>query len=371
MFLGFIRRYVHKCFVVGFLLSVVFVSQTILAAAPASYAPAIKKASPAVVNIFTTKKMAKSSTDNPTFKYFFNQPQKKRSRMSLGSGVIVSKSGYVLTNNHVVEGAKDIVVAFADGRRIKAKVIGTDPESDLAVIKIEAKDLHPISMVNSDTVEVGEVVLAIGNPFGLTQTVTQGIVSAVGRDNLGINRFENFIQTDAAINPGNSGGALVNSNGNLVGINSAIFSRSGGNQGVGFAIPANLAKRVMYQLIKNGEVVRGWLGVAIKPLDKKLSKSFFGSNKGVMIMAVTPRSPAFLGGLRQGDVVLSVDNNVVRDVNDFLRDISRHNPADKVMIKILRNGKKRTLHVVLGKRPKKLSYNNESPSHARPQHYYR
>ena len=274
------------------------------ALSPGSYHEAVKKSMPAVVNIFTSKlsnkpKTRKGNKDNssdPFFKFFFgDQPPDEEPSSSLGSGVLVSQEGIIITNHHVISDADDIDVALSDGRKVKAKIIGSDPETDIAVLKIEAKQLpSPITLGKIDSVHVGDVVLAIGNPFGVGQTVTSGIVSAMGRDHVGINTFENFIQTDAAINPGNSGGALIDTRGNLIGINTAIYSSNGGSMGIGFAIPVNLAKQVMESIIGNGGVIRGWIGVEPQNLTKELTESLGlpAKTEGVLLSGVLEGGPA-------------------------------------------------------------------------------
>lgn len=326
-----------------------------------SYAPTVKATAPAVVNIFTTQ-IVKHNThplmNDPMFRRFFefhgmNQNQSEP-RSGLGSGVIVSKDGYILTNNHVVGKATEIVVALHDGRKAKAKVIGTDPDSDLAVIKIGIKDLPTIPFKSSAN-EVGDVVLAIGNPFGVGQTVTQGIISALGRNGLGINTFEDFIQTDAAINPGNSGGALVDVAGNLVGINTAIYSRSGGSMGIGFAIPAQLAQSVMMEIISHGQVVRGWLGVEIKPEnhdfneDGTLNKN---TEEGVTIAGIVRGGPAAEGGMRPNDVILSINNQKITTANELMNTIAKIKPDSKISMVVKRGAQELELSVTVGKRPK-------------------
>ncbi len=282
---------------------------------PASYASAVQQAAPAVVNIFTAKITVQKNNslfNDPLFQRFFgdrfqSQPRKKL-QTSLGSGVIISDKGYILTNNHVIEDADEIRLVLSDGRTLDATVAGVDPDTDLAVLKTETKDLPTITLGNSQGVQVGDVVLAIGNPFGVGQTVTMGIVSATGRDQLGINTFENFIQTDAAINPGNSGGALINAYGELVGINTAIFSKSGGSHGIGFAIPVTLAKGVMDQILKKGRVVRGWLGIAGQDITPALAESFgLKESRGVLVSGVLEGGPADKAGIQPGDVIAKID----------------------------------------------------------------
>ena len=334
---------------------------------PGSYHEAVKRSMPAVVNIFSSKAQAKikshkgngSDGANPNelfYKFFFgDQPPEEEPVSSLGSGVIVSPEGIILTNHHVIDGADDIDIALTDGRKFKAKIIGSDPDTDVAVLKIEAKQLPtPITLGQIESVRVGDVVLAIGNPFGVGQTVTSGIVSALGRDHLGINTFENFIQTDAAINPGNSGGALVDTRGNLIGINTAIFSNSGGSMGIGFAIPINLAKQVMESILTNGSVTRGWIGVEPQNLSKELSESLGlpATTEGVLLSGVLEGGPADRGGAKPGDVLIYVNDQGVKDVTGLLNRIAQFGPGDAVIVKVLRKGKEITLTVQIGKRPK-------------------
>src|SRR3989344_4157854 len=289
---------------------------------PGSYSIAAKKAMPAVVNIFTSKKAAPNPNqqfmDDPLFRHFFGDQfdNEQRSENSLGSGVIVSSEGYILTNHHVVESADEIEVALADGRNFPARIVGTDPETDLAVLKVDAKGLPAITFAPAEKINVGDVVLAIGNPFGVGQTVTQGIISALGRSHLGINTFENFIQTDASINPGNSGGALIDTTGNLVGINSAIYSRSGGGAslGIGFAIPVSTAKSVMEQIIQTGSVQRGWIGVGVQDMTREIAESFkIPGTRGALITEVFRGTPADRGGMKVGDVLIAVEGKPVAD----------------------------------------------------------
>ena len=336
---------------------------------PGSYRDAAKKSMPAVVNIFTSKisakpKTRKGSKQNPTdplFKFFFgDQPPDEEPISSLGSGVLVSPEGIILTNHHVISDADEIDVALADGRKVKAKIIGSDPETDIAVLKIEPKQLPtPITLGKIESVHVGDVVLAIGNPFGVGQTVTSGIVSAMGRDHVGINTFENFIQTDAAINPGNSGGALVDTRGNLIGINTAIYSNNGGSMGIGFAIPVNLAKQVMESILKNGGVTRGWIGVEPQNLSKELSESLGlpSTTVGVLISGVLEGGPAARGGVKPGDVLVSVDGNSTKDVRQLLNQIAQIGPGNQAILKVLRKDKALELKVQAGKRPKPKTLN--------------
>ncbi len=326
-----------------------------------SYAPAVKAAAPAVVNIFTTE-IIKHNThpmmNDPMFRRFFEfhgmNPQESQPRSGLGSGVIVSKEGYVLTNNHVVGKANEIIVALNDGRKAKAKVIGTDPDSDLAIIKIDLTDLPTLPFKTTPT-EVGDVVLAIGNPFGVGQTVTQGIVSALGRNGLGINTFEDFIQTDAAINPGNSGGALIDVAGNLVGINTAIYSRSGGSMGIGFAIPSKLAQAVMMDIIDHGQVVRGWLGVEMRQVNQNFNDDGSLNNKtsaGVLIAGVVRGGPAAEGGIKANDIILSINGSKINTDTDLVKIVAGTQPNTAINVVVKRDKKEIELSVNVGKRPK-------------------
>ncbi|MSQ58721.1 MAG: Do family serine endopeptidase [Betaproteobacteria bacterium] len=321
-----------------------------------SYHGGVRAAVPSIVNIFTSKEMRRPKhplMDDPLFRRFFGEPESEAQRSSsLGSGVIVGVEGYVITNNHVVEAADEIQVALNDGRQALAKVVGVDPESDLAVLKINLGDLPVVTFAQSDKLQVGDVVLAIGNPFGVGQTVTMGIVSALGRSHLGINTFENFIQTDAAINPGNSGGALIDASGHLVGINTAIYSGTGGSMGIGFAIPVSLARQVMEQIIQSGSVTRGWIGVGVQDLNSELAESFqLPDTKGVLIASVMPGSPAAKSGIRPGDVLLSVDGKPLPDSSVILNVIAAVAPGKTTSVKLLRHGKPVELKVLVGKRP--------------------
>jgi serine protease DegQ len=338
------------------------------ALSPGSYHDAVKKSMPAVVNIFTSKVSAKpktrkgnkQNTADPLFKFFFgDQPPDEEPSSSLGSGVLVSPEGIILTNHHVIHDADEIDVALSDGRKVKAKIIGSDPDTDIAVLKIEAKQLpNPITLGKIDSVRVGDVVLAIGNPFGVGQTVTSGIVSAMGRDHVGINTFENFIQTDAAINPGNSGGALIDTRGNLIGVNTAIFSNNGGSMGIGFAIPVNLAKQVMEAILKNGSVARGWIGVEPQNLSKELSESLGlpGNIEGVLLSRVLEGGPAARGGVKPGDVLTAVNGDKTKDVKQLLNQIAQIDPGNEATLNILRKGKEAVLTVQTGKRPKPKTF---------------
>ncbi|WP_456432141.1 DegQ family serine endoprotease [Thermosulfuriphilus sp.] len=292
------------------------------------------------------------------FERFFGQrfPRKFR-QMGAGSGFIVSPDGYILTNNHVVGKADKITVKLADGRQFRAKVVGTDPQSDIAVIKIDADNLPILPLGDSDKIEVGEWVLAIGNPFGLTQTVTVGIVSAKGRSGIGITDYEDFIQTDAAINPGNSGGPLVNLKGEAIGINTAIFSRSGGYMGIGFAIPANMARIIMDQLIKTGKVTRGWLGIVIQDLNEDLARSFgLKEPEGALVTEVAKESPAAKAGLKSGDVIVSFNGRKVKNVAELRNQVALTSPGTKATITVIRDGRLRKLRVVIGEQPKRFGF---------------
>lgn len=327
-----------------------------------SYSHAVKKAMPTVVNIFTSKNAPvnphQKYLDDPTFRQFFGDQLddldgQSQPENSLGSGVIVSEQGLILTNNHVVAAADEIEIALSDGRKMSAKVVGTDPDTDLALIKVDAEHLPAIAFASSDRLNVGDVVLAIGNPFGVGQTVTQGIVSALGRNHLGINIYENFIQTDASINPGNSGGALIDTDGNLVGINSAIYSRSGGSMGIGFAIPATLARQVMEQIITKGNVTRGWIGIEAQDITPELAESFkLKLAQGALIAGVLRNSPADRAGLRAGDILLEIEGKPVTDSGSMLNLIAVLKPDQKATLKIARAEKTINISVLIGKRPK-------------------
>ncbi len=330
---------------------------------------------PSVVNISTTKTVTMKSTpfgdlfNDPFFRRFFGDdfrpfgPKRKYKSSALGSGVIVSADGYILTNNHVIKDADEIKVVLYDRREFKGKVIGTDPKTDLAVIKIDAENLPAIKIGESDDLKVGEVVIAIGNPFGLNQTITMGIVSAVGRSNVGIADYEDFIQTDAAINPGNSGGALVNTRGELVGVNTAIFSTSGGYMGIGFAIPSDMAKAVMKSIVKYGKVIRGWLGVTIQGLTPELAKSFdIKEDKGALVTDVVKDSPAQKAGFKRGDLIVEFDGKTVRDETSLRNMVANTPPGKTVQVRIIRDGKEKILTVTLGEYPEttvgSAGYNN-------------
>jgi serine protease DegQ len=333
------------------------------AAAPAStqrmmsFSDAVRKATPAVVNIFTSKQTKVPRhpfMDDPVFRYFFGNQFDAQTRRSssLGSGVIVSDKGYLLTNHHVIEAADEIEVALSDARRARARVVGTDPDTDLAVLKIDLKNVPAITFAASEQAQVGDIVLAIGNPYGVGQTVTFGIVSALGR-HLGISTFENSIQTDAAINPGNSGGALVDLHGNLLGINTAIYSRTGGSQGIGFAIPSNLAKQVMEQIIESGVVMRGWVGIGVQDITPELAESLkLGRTSGALITDIVPGGPADKAGIKPGDVLFSVADKAVQNYASALEAIAALKPKTSAVLKLQREAREISVTVNIGLRPK-------------------
>ena len=328
------------------------------AALPAagSYREAAGRAMPAVVNILTSKASRETPPllKDPFFRRFFGDRVPPDEQMaSLGSGVIVSGDGYILTNNHVVEGADMIEVGLADGRKAAARIVGTDPETDLAVIRIAERKLPVMVLGNPDAARVGDVVLAIGNPFGVGQTVTLGIISALGRNNLHINNFENFIQTDAAINFGNSGGALVDTNGHLLGINSAIYSQTGGSVGIGFAIPVSTAKNVLDAIVAHGQVVRGWIGIESQDITPELAQSFgLGASSGAIIAGVVRGGPADRAGMRPGDILVAVAGKQVSNTSEMLNLIAQLEPGEKAPLRILRKNREATLDVTVGKRPR-------------------
>ncbi len=323
---------------------------------PVSYAAAVEMAAPAVVNIHTTKTVARRGAlpfEDPAFQRFFEEfLPRERQQTNLGSGVIVNERGYILTNNHVIDGADEILVALHDGRTARANIVGRDLESDLAVLKIPMNGLPTIVLGDSESLRVGDVVLAIGNPFGVGQTVTQGIVSATGRHQLGISTFENFIQTDAAINPGNSGGALINPYGEIVGVNTAIFSRSGGSQGIGFAIPTSIAKIVMTQIIEHGEAIRGWLGIEIQTLSPELAESFgIPDTSGLIIAGVLPEGPAARAQLQPGDVITHINGQKIEDARFALNLIAQTVPGSTIKLRGIRNGRAIEIEATVSKRP--------------------
>ena len=320
----------------------------------ASYADAVSSAAPAVVNLYSTKLVNKSAEQPTTNRGLYSDDVLKQRRMesSLGSGVIISPEGYLLTNNHVVDGADQIVVALKDGRETLAQVVGTDPETDLAVLRIDLPELPVITLGRSEQIRIGDVALAIGNPFGVGQTVTMGIISATGRNQLGINTYEDFIQTDAAINPGNSGGALVDAQGTLLGINTAIFSKTGGSQGIGFAIPTKLAMEVMRAIIQQGRVIRGWLGIEIQPLTPELAESFgMEGRPGIIVAGLYRNGPGYLAGLQPGDVILNIDGEAASNGRRSMNQVARKQPGDTISIQVLRSGKLLDMQATVGLRP--------------------
>ena len=338
------------------------------------FAPVVKRTLAAVVNIASSKVVrvpqgpAIPFESDPLFRQFFGDeflrqwhvPREQRER-SLGSGVIVGQDGHILTNNHVVEGATDIRVFLGDKRELKAQILGTDPKTDIAVVKIDAANLPVVAFGDSSEVRVGDFALAIGDPFGVGQTVTMGIISATGRGGLGIEDYEDFIQTDAAINPGNSSGALMNVRGELIGINTAIVSGGGGNQGVGFAVPVNMARSVMDQVLKSGRVIRGWLGVVVQPLTPATAKAFglTGEPRGALVADVSPGSPAGRGGLLAGDIILEADGKPVKDSRDLSLAIGAKSPGAAVRLKVFRGGREREFTITLGEQPSKTEQRSE------------
>ncbi|MFD1556830.1 Do family serine endopeptidase [Paraburkholderia silviterrae] len=328
--------------------------------AQGSYADAAQKAMPAVVNVFSSKDGSlppDPRQNDPLFRYFFGNPNNNRKQQeqpaaNLGSGVIVSPDGYILTNQHVIDGADQIEIALSDGRTTNAKVIGIDPETDLAVLKINLPNLPTITLGRMDQARVGDVVLAIGNPFGVGQTVTMGIISALGRNHLGINTFENFIQTDAPINPGNSGGALVDVNGNLLGINTAIYSRSGGSLGIGFAIPVSTARSVLESIITTGSVTRGWIGVEPQDVTPEIAESFgLNQKSGAIVAGVLQGGPADKAGIKPGDVLTAVNGEAITDTTRLLNVIAQIKPGTSAKVHLVRKNKDMDLDVMIGKRP--------------------
>ena len=321
-----------------------------------SYASGVERAAPAVVNIYTSKQIASSSPtnfDNPSVRdYADSLPNPERRQSSLGSAVILNSEGYLLTNNHVIAGSDEILVALQDGREALASLIGTDPENDLAVLKIDLPDLPAVTIDSRDQQRIGDVVMAIGNPFGLGQTVTMGIISATGRNQLGLNTYEDFIQTDAAINQGNSGGALVDAQGNLIGINTAIFSQAGSAQGIGFAIPAKLAVEVMQAIIQHGRVIRGWLGVEVQPLTPELAESFgLDISQGIVVASLYRNGPAWNAGLLPGDVILKIDDQAATSGRQAMNQVARAKPSDRIKLSVLRNGEQMSFSAEVGVRP--------------------
>jgi serine protease DegQ len=316
-----------------------------------SLSTAARAAAPAVVSISTSKAVRNPHSTDPWFRFFFGDQLDSQPQSGLGSGVIVSPAGYILTNHHVIEEADEIAIQLSDGRRAQARTIGTDPETDLAILKIDLSDLPVILLGDSEQLEVGDTVLAIGNPFGVGQTVTSGIVSALGRSQLGINTFENFIQTDAAINPGNSGGALVDVRGQLVGINTAIYSRSGGSMGIGFAIPTSLARSVMESIVRDGTVTRGWIGVEPQNLTPELAQHFdTGLTQGVVITGVLQHGPAAQAGIQPGDVIATLNGRAVEDVSALLAAVAALKPGQAVTVEVLRQQQRQQLQITPGRR---------------------
>jgi serine protease DegQ len=328
--------------------------------AQGSYADAAQKAMPAVVNVFSSKDGSlppDPRQNDPLFRYFFGNPNSNRKQQdqpaaNLGSGVIVSPDGYILTNQHVIDGADQIEIALSDGRTTNAKVVGADPETDLAVLKINLPNLPTITLGRMDQARVGDVVLAIGNPFGVGQTVTMGIISALGRNHLGINTFENFIQTDAPINPGNSGGALVDVSGNLLGINTAIYSRSGGSLGIGFAIPVSTARSVLESIITTGSVTRGWIGVEPQDVTPEIAESFgLNQKSGAIVAGVLQGGPADKAGIKPGDILVTVNGEEITDTTRLLNVIAQIKPGTDAKVHLVRKNKGMDLDVLIGKRP--------------------
>ncbi|GGX15614.1 S1C family serine protease [Undibacterium macrobrachii] len=324
--------------------------------APGTYHLAAKRAMPSVVNISATRSSSNNNPllNDPFFRRFFGEQAKPRTERpsSSGSGVIMSPQGHILTNNHVIQGAGEIEVALADGRQATAKVIGTDPDTDLAVLQIDLKDLPTITLGHSEEANVGDVVLAIGNPFGVGQTVTMGIISALGRNSVGINTYENFIQTDAAVNPGNSGGALVDANGNLLGINSAIYSQNGGSLGIGFAIPVSTIKMVMEAIITDGQVVRGYLGISPEDITEEMAESFnIKQTKGSIVAAVVRGGPADQAGVKPGDICTAIDGKAFSNSREMMNQIAQLKPNSKAKLTLVRQSNEMQLDIVVGKRP--------------------
>lgn len=326
---------------------------------PDSYSKAAEIAMPSVVNIFTRKEIKEEPShpllNDPMFRRFFGEQFESRTRRtsSLGSGVIVSPNGYILTNHHVVEAADEVEIALVDGRKAKASIIGSDPETDLAVLKIKLKELPAITFGQSQQVKVGDVVLAVGNPFGVGQSVTMGIVGAMSRSRVGINTFEDFIQTDAAINPGNSGGALTDTSGNLIGINTAIYSSSGGSLGIGFAIPIHVAKQIMEQIIQSGSVIRGWLGLSMQDMTQDLAESFgLDSPIGSLVASVLRDGPADKAGIKPGDILIAVGGKPVKNSSEMLNRVAALSPSDTVTVTVIRNRQEESIQVKVGVRPK-------------------
>ena len=321
-------------------------SSDVAARLEAGFRAAAKKASASVVNVYT-RKTPPQRPEGRWRPYGDSEQDPAQGQSSLGSGVIVAAQGYILTNNHVIAGADEIAVMLPDGKVAQARVIGTDPETDLAVLRVASRNLQPIVFADPASVQVGDIVLAVGDPFGVGQTVTQGIVSATGRNRLGINTFENFIQTDAAINPGNSGGALVDTAGHLIGINTAIYSRSGGSQGIGFAIPVSLARQVMEQIISTGRVARGWLGVSARDVVNETT----GARAGAALVGLLRDGPAYKAGLRAGDTVIAINDKEISDTAALVAETAALSPGTRTQFKVVRDGQPATITVELGQRP--------------------
>ncbi len=327
-----------------------------------SYADAVRRASPSVVNIWTRRPLDRKQHplfDDPLFRLFFNQadiPRQERMQSTLGSGVIISEEGYLLTNNHVIKDADEIVVLLQDGREAHASLVGVDKENDLAVLKINMDNLQPIPIGAPEDARVGDVVLAIGNPFGLAQSVSQGIISAIGRQGLGINTYENFLQTDAAINPGNSGGALIDAHGNLLGINTAIPDKTGYSVGIGFAVPADTAIQTLNDIVEFGTVVRGWLGIEAQPISPRIAQYFnLNSTNGLLVTAIYEGGPAHSAGIQPGDVVLRINDQLVgngmRGIQGTMQEVAESRPGETATIDIIRNGEAQTVQATLGTKP--------------------
>ncbi len=328
--------------------------------APFSYATAVQLAAPSVVNIYTSKLVARQPSAEDLLRHYFNgtTPESSSVETSLGSGVIMTPQGHIITNNHVISGATEIQILLNDGRSASAQIVGKDPETDLAILKTDLDSLPVITVGGSDKLQVGDVTLAIGNPYGVGQTVTQGIVSATGRKRLGLNTFENFIQTDAAINPGNSGGALINPRGELIGINSAIFSKSGGSQGIGFAIPINLARKVMTEIIEKGHVVRGWLGVRLRDLPANIAQGLnLPTPGGVIVTGLFEHGPALNAGLQAGDILVSVNNQAILDARSLLDAVAKQPPGSIIELQGQRDQQKFKANIEVTQRPV-MTYRN-------------
>ncbi|PTN11462.1 Do family serine endopeptidase [Nitrosomonas aestuarii] len=344
----------------GELVTIKETTPSLIETRPDSYYEAASRAMPSVVNIFTTKAVKESThplLNDPVFQRFFGEQfeSRPRRRSNLGSGVIVSPNGYILTNHHVIEAADEVEIALPDGRKVDANVIGSDPETDLAVLKIDLEDLPAITFGQSGLAKVGDVVLAVGNPFGVGQSVTMGIIGALGRTKVGINTFEDFIQTDAAINPGNSGGALTDTAGNLIGINTAIYSRSGGSLGIGFAIPIHIAKEIMEQIIQSGSVTRGWLGVSMQDMTRELADSFgLDRATGALIAGVLKDGPAERAGIKPGDIMVAIEGQPITNSTALLNQVAALSPGDFVTVTIIRNKKEKEVQIKVGVRPQQM-----------------